>query len=572
MNTQNNQIDFLARMAKIIPHYEHSKMADYSNYDLSKLVYKHSQLKEKAVAGNVLSSFRDENGELNYIIDKLNHLLIVGSTGSGKSTGPISAQIISSLMSQVISLIVSDPKGDLYRRYASLAIEQGYKVKLIDLTNSEHSEAYGVFYNIACDFRDEYLSIGKGVKQKYIDNELVFEYKNRMFYDKESLNQFYQKEMKRNLTKTQSKVRNIITRLFPIESKKEPHWEKNAYKLILALAMALIMDQFSLNEKLRTTPDKVNISNMKNIFDSFSVKRRGSLDDRGFFSNRGENSFLFTEVKRIFFENHESTMRNYIGFVDDAFTKYNFDAFLDITLTSTLKAEDFINEKTILFIKYDEMNSLCQDFLSFFISSLLADLKKIADDSDGLTLKRPVLFIIDEFASLPKNSDIVNFVAYGRSRNIFIHYVLQDYTQVRSKYKEEADTLINNSGNIMFLGSNDYDTLQEFSKQLGKCTILSPDTICNTSEYQHIAFDERPLVTCSELALLQQGQVFVKRFGNIAVKGIFEKSYECEEYLCEASTVKNYISKLNKLFDLCQYDVSNIVKEVDDDDDEDDLF
>lgn len=378
MNSQKEkgEISFLAKIAENIPHYEHTNILQYSNDVLANLVYKHSELKTKPIVGNVLSSFRDFNGDLNYIIDKLNHLLIIGSTGSGKSTGPISAQILASLLAGIISMIVSDPKGDLYRRYASLAKRMGYKVKLIDLTDSEHSEAYGIFYNIACEFRDVYLKIGKNVKQRSLNDKIIYEYKNRTFYNKNSLAQYYQKEFKSILKKSQSKVRDILAKLLPVESQKDPHWEKNAYKFILALAMSLIVDQFSLNEKMRTTPDKVNFSNMKDIFDSFSVTRRGAIDDKGFLSNRGDDSFLFTEVKRIFFENAETTMRNYIGFVDDAFTKYNFDAFLDITMTSTISADDFVDEKTILFIKYDEMNKLCQEFLSFMISSLLGDLKK----------------------------------------------------------------------------------------------------------------------------------------------------------------------------------------------------
>lgn len=574
MNLQKDmtEVNFLAQKAQTIPHYEHSKILKHSSEELLSKVYKHSELREKGVVGNVISSFRDGDGNLNYIIDKLNHLLIIGSTGSGKSTGPIAAQILASLKAGKISMIVSDPKGDLYRRYAFLAKQLGYNVKLVDLTNSEHSEAYGVFYNIACEFRNEYLKIGKGVKQINDNGVISYEYNNKLFISKSLLAQQYKKEHKKLLKKQQSKVRDIIARLLPIESQKDPHWEKNAYKFLVALAMTLIVDQFSLDEKLRTTPDQANFSNMKEIFDSFNTTRRGAIDDRGFLSNRGDDSFLFNEVKRIFFENAESTMRNYIGFVDDAFTKYNFDAFLDVTLTSTIKAQDFVDQKTILFIKYDEMNKLCQDFLSFFISNLLSDLKKIADKSQGLTLKRPVLFIIDEFSSLPKNSDIVNFVAFGRSRNVFIHYVLQDYTQIRSKYQHEADTLINNSGNIMFLGSNDYDTLQQFSKQLGMCTMLSPQTACNTSEYKSIIFEERPVITCSELSLLQQGQTVVKRFGAMPIKGVFEKCYECAEYECPESNVNEYKSDLNKLYDRCQYDVDNIVKPSLDDDDDDDLF
>lgn len=566
-STNNENLNFITKMADRIPNYEHTKVSDYRSDEIANVRFKHSELREKGVYGNVISSFREENGELNYIIDPLSHLLIVGSTGTGKSTGPTAAQINATFESGKCSMIVVDSKGELYERYACRARSCGYKVKLFNLKDALHSEGWGIFYDLATYYRDEYLKIGANVVKNSNNGQLLYSYKNNVYKNKEDLAKYFERELKTLLKECQSRFRDIVAKLFPVESQKDPHWEKNGMKMLVALGMALVIDQFSLDEKKRTTANQVNFSNMKEIFDSFHVGRRGAIEDNGFLSDRGYDSFLFSEVKRIFFENADTTSRNYIGFVDDAFTKYNFQAFLDLTLTSTVKVDDFVNENTILFVTYDEMNLIGQSFLDFFISGLLEELKRIADRSVGLCLSKPVLFIIDEFASLPKNSSIVNFVAYGRSRNIFIHYVLQDYSQLEFKYAMEAKTLLNNCNNTIYLGTNDYETIQRFSQELGRCTIVSPHTVFNTNETEtRYTFEERPVVTCSELSEFKQGEVKVKRSGLKTLNGHFEKSYECPEYTCPRAKLGEYVSELDSLYYECQYDTTVLKKEDDEDD------
>lgn len=565
------EMAFLSKLAEEIPSYEHMRLLQHNDSQLASMIYPHDQLKELGVYGNVESSFRAENGKLNYLIYPLSHQLIVGSTGSGKSTGPISAQIMASLQAGCISMVVSDPKGDLYRRYASFAENSGCNVKLINLTNSENSEAIGIFYKVAAEYRQGYLQIGKGVKVCELNGATGFLYKKKFFESKKFLAVFYKQEWQKLIEQTQSEVRDILARLLPVKDRQSPHWEENSRKMLQALALALIIDQFSLDLKRKTTLNQINFSNMKKIFDSFGTTRRGVVEDKGFLSKRGEDSVVFREVKRTFFENADGTTRNYNGFVCDAFTRYNFSAFLDITLTSTLEVEDFVERPTILFIKYDEMNVLVRDFLSYLISGLLSDFKKMADKTAKLALDRPVLFILDEFSSLPRNSDIVNFVAYGRSRNIYIHYVIQDYSQIRAKYGEEANILLN-APCTMFLGSNDYNTVGQFSTQLGKQTIVSPQTVCSTSEHAVRAFEERPVVTCSELSLMEQGQAYIKVFRKNPIKASFEKCYECEEYQCESTPIESYKSVLSEVYDKCQYDVDNIIENIEDDDEDDYLF
>ena len=62
------------------------------------------------------------------------HTLIVGTTGSGKSSQYINPSIqLLSMMAAKPSFVVTDPKGDLYVQNVEKLKEEGYKILLLDL-------------------------------------------------------------------------------------------------------------------------------------------------------------------------------------------------------------------------------------------------------------------------------------------------------------------------------------------------------------------------------------------------------------------------------------------------------
>lgn len=62
--------------------------------------------------------------------------MIIGTTGSGKTTSFInpSVQILSNTKSKP-SMLISDPKGELYSLHTKALEKRGYDVKVLDLRN-----------------------------------------------------------------------------------------------------------------------------------------------------------------------------------------------------------------------------------------------------------------------------------------------------------------------------------------------------------------------------------------------------------------------------------------------------
>ena len=83
--------------------------------------------------GFVVNSVPNKKGDgvdVSYVPGAI-HNTIIGSTGSGKSVGCISPSIVS-IANTKCSMIVSDPKGEMYKQFSPYLKKKGYKVHLLD--------------------------------------------------------------------------------------------------------------------------------------------------------------------------------------------------------------------------------------------------------------------------------------------------------------------------------------------------------------------------------------------------------------------------------------------------------
>lgn len=89
-------------------------------------------LNERIIAAGVKHSTEKNKTWIN------NNVLVVGSSGAGKTTG----FVCPNLNNPSGSFVVSDTKGQLYKMFASKLRKKGYLVHLINLVNPEHSFGY----------------------------------------------------------------------------------------------------------------------------------------------------------------------------------------------------------------------------------------------------------------------------------------------------------------------------------------------------------------------------------------------------------------------------------------------
>jgi type IV secretion system protein VirD4 len=79
--------------------------------------------------------------------------------------------------------------------------------------------------------------------------------------------------------------------------------------------------------------------------------------------------------------------------------------------------------------------------------------------------------MLDEFANIGKIPRFEKLIATIRSREISACVILQTQSQLKSIYKDDAETIIGNMDTRLFLGGAEKTTLKDLSESLGKETI-----------------------------------------------------------------------------------------------------
>ena len=121
-------------------------------------------------------------------------------------------------------------------------------------------------------------------------------------------------------------------------------------------------------------------------------------------------------------------------------------------------------------------------------------------------------------------------ITVSRSRNILYELAIQSYTQLETKYgKEAAETIKGNCNAQIFIGTDDQNTREDFSKRCGEVQLIYEETSeskskgekqeqASTSKSTQIQRTTRPLITAYELGQLPFGTVIAKLYRSQPVK------------------------------------------------------
>jgi type IV secretion system protein VirD4 len=131
------------------------------------------------------------------------------------------------------------------------------------------------------------------------------------------------------------------------------------------------------------------------------------------------------------------------------------------------------DKKTALFVIISDTDSTFNFVAAMMYSQLFNLLCDKADDVYGGRLPIHVRLLLDEFANIGQIPSFDKLIATIRSREISAAIILQAQSQLKSIYKDNADTIIGNCDTTLFLGGKEKSTLKEISELLGKETIDS---------------------------------------------------------------------------------------------------
>ena len=196
---------------------------------------------------------------------------------------------------------------------------------------------------------------------------------------------------------------------------------------------------------------------------------------------------------------------------------FDIQELRELTAYDELELDTLGDKKTALFLIMSDTDSTFNFLISMAYTQLFNLLCEKADDVYGGRLPVHVRCLIDEMANIGQIPNLEKLIATIRSREISACLVLQARSQLKSIYKDNADTIIGNCDSQIFLGGSEPTTLKELTEALGKETIdtyNTSDTRGNSpsygTNYQKLG---KELMSRDELAVMDGGKCILQLRG-----------------------------------------------------------
>ena len=377
------------------------------------------------------------------------HTLVIGSSGSGKSRCVVKP-MVNLLAKKGESMIITDPKGELYVAAANKLKELGYKVIILNFRDPLKGNAW---------------------------NPLTLPY------------QYYKMG---NMDKATELLDDVaLNILYDANNKGEPFWEKSAADYFSGLALGLFQD---------AKEEEININSIS-LMATIGEERLGASNyAKEYFLLKGESSSAYTFASGTI--NAPSDTKG--GIVSTFRQKIRLFASRE-NLSEMLGHSDFSildigREKTAVFIVVHDEKTTYHALATIFIKQCYETLIDVAQENGG---KLPIRtnFILDEFANMPPLKDVDSMVTAARSRQMRFTFIIQNFAQLNDVYgKEVAEVIRGNCGNTIYLISTELAALEEISKMCGEVKSKEKDKTAST-----------PLVTVTDLQKLKFGEAILMR-------------------------------------------------------------
>lgn len=405
------------------------------------------------------------DGKRLWVDDGEYHNLIIGSTGSGK-TEMLVQPLVRLLAKKGESMIITDPKGEIYEKNANQLREKGYNVVLLNFRDPQKGSAWNPL-NLP------YQLYKAGNKDKA--NELLDDLAVNILYDQNAQNQ-------------------------------DPFWEKTSADYFVGLALSLFEDakeeEINLNSiNLMSTVGDEKINGTTYIKDYFSYKNPASAAYINVVStlmapNDTKNSILSVFKQKIKLFSARENLSEMLAHND-------FDM------------KDIGRKKTAMFIVIQDEKTTYHSLVTILIKQCYETLIDVAQEQGG-KLPYRTNFILDEFANMPPLKDVSTMVTAARSRRMRFNFIIQNFAQLNQVYgKEVAETIKGNCGNIIYLISSELAALEEISKMCGEVKSKEKDKT-----------DSRPLITVSDLQRLKQWSMVVVRIRTMPFKTVMVPDFK----------------------------------------------
>lgn len=409
------------------------------------------------------------------------NVLIVGGSGSGKTRFWLKPNLLQcTSKTYPTSFVVTDPKGDIVVSCGHALQKNGYQIKILNSLNFKKSMHYNPF--------------------AYIHSE-------------------------KDILKL---VTTLIANTKGEGKAGDDFWVK-AETLLYTALIGYINYEAPVEEQ--------NFSTLIEFINAMEVRE----DDEDF---KNPVDLMFEELKKR--KPDHFAVRQYAKFKLSAgktaksiliscgarLAPFDIQELRELTAYDELQLDTLGDRKTALFIIMSDTDDTFNFLISMCYTQLFNLLCEKADDVYGGRLPVHVRCLIDEAANIGQIPRLEKLVATIRSREISCCLVLQAQSQLKTLYKDSADTIIGNMDCSIFLGGKEPGTLKELAAALGKETIDSYNTgesrgreVSHSLNYQKLG---KELMSVDELAVLDGGKCILQLRG---VRPFLSNKYDLTKHL-----------------------------------------
>ena len=385
------------------------------------------------------------------------HNLVIGSTGAGKTQTTV-LPMVNLLAKHDESMVITDPKGEIYEGTAEYLKSLGYNIILLNFRDPQQGNSWNPMHLP----HTLYLN-GNSDKAAELLDDLAL----NILYDENNKGQ-------------------------------DPFWEKTSADYFSGLSMGLFEDaaeeEVNLNSiSLMTTVGEDKLANTTYIKEYFSFK-----DPTGnAYINASSTIMAPNDTRASILSVFKQKIKLFAS-------RENISEML---ANNDFDMRDIGKKKTAVFIVIQDEKKTYHSLVTIFLKQCYETLISVAQENGG-KLKYRTNFILDEFANMPPLKDVTTMVTAARSRNIRFTFIIQNFAQLYEVYgKENGETIKGNCGNIVYLISTELSALEEISKMCGEVKSKEKEKTSST-----------PLVTVSDLQRLDQWETIILRLRTMPFK------------------------------------------------------
>ena len=353
------------------------------------------------------------------------NVIVIGGSGSGKTRFYLKPQLMQ--MTPNVSYVCTDPKGTIIVECGKMLVNGGYRIKVLNTINFKKSMHYNPFH---------YIRSEKDILK--LVNTIIANTKGE---GEKSTEDFWVKA-----------ERLLYSALIGYIWYEAPEEEQNFSTLL---------------EFINASETREDDEEFKNAVDELFEELEAENPEH--FAVRQYRKYKLAAGK---------TAKSILISCGARLAPFDIQELREIMSYDEMELDMIGDQKTAMFVIISDTDDTFNFVVAIMYTQLFNLLCDKADDEHGGRLPYHVRLLLDEFSNIGQIPKFDKLIATIRSREISASIILQSQSQLKTIYKDAAETITGNCDTVLFLGGKESSTLKEISETLGKETI----DLYNTSD------------------------------------------------------------------------------------------